>query len=85
MNPMNILGYMISATVFGALSLWGIIAYGEPFSRSLAIFAAFLAMISQLTAQDAHTNRRIFMVSLWSMYAAMIIWGFALLQLMAGR
>lgn len=85
MTPLHTLGYMISATVFGAVSLLGIIVYGGPFSRGAAIFAAFLAMLSQLTAQDAHTSRRIFLVSLWSMYAAIMLWGLSFIQMAAGR
>lgn len=63
---MRDLMFAVSATVFAAIFLVSIIAFGGEVSRKVAIFAAFLATISQFTGPDPQAYR----FSLYAAYAA---------------
>lgn len=65
---MRDLMFAISATAFAAIFLVSIIVFGGPAARSIAIFASFLACISQFTGQDAAAYR----ISIGAAYAAFI-------------
>lgn len=73
---MNIL-YAISSALFAAIFLIGIMVFGGEWSRNIAIGAAFLACVSQFTAQDPASYK----LSIYSAYAAFVVGLFAYLWL----
>lgn len=77
---MNIV-YAVSSALFASIFLVGIMAFGGTWAREIALAAAFLACVSQFTAQDPASYR----VSIYSAYAAFVVALLAYLQLLLGH
>ncbi|WP_420959361.1 hypothetical protein [Brucella sp. IR073] len=78
---LEFLGFALSATVFSAVFLVGIIVYGGEFSRAVALVAAFLAAASQFVGQD----RQHWRISVLLAYAAFALGLFGLFAMIGGR
>jgi len=65
---MRDLMFAISATAFAAIFLVSIIVFGGEVSRKAAIFAAFLATVSQFCGPEPASYR----LSIYSAYAAFV-------------
>lgn len=85
MTPVQQGGFIFSACVFAAIFLVGIIVYGGEWARIAALSAAFAACASQFTAQDAHTDIKIWRASIYLAYASFILALVALLLFGASR
>jgi hypothetical protein len=66
---MRDLMFALSATSFAAIFLISIIVLGGDQSRSIAIFAALVATVSQFTGPDPASYR----ISIYSAYAAFVL------------
>ena len=77
---MNVV-YAISSALFAAIFLVAVMVFGGVWARNIAMIAAFLACVSQFTAQDPGAYR----VSIYSAYAAFVVALLAYLQLLLGN
>lgn len=64
--------FAVSAVAFAAIFLVSIIVFGGDGSRTVAIFAALLATISQFTAQDEKAYRPSIFFAYFAFVAALI-------------
>ncbi len=76
---MNVV-YAISSALFAAIFLIGVMVFGEPVARNVAIGAAFLACASQFMAQDPKS----YVPSIYSAYAAFVAALFSFIALVMG-
>lgn len=77
---MNI-AFAISATIFAAIFLGGIMVFGGNLAREVAIGTAFLGCASQFLGPDPKAYR----ASIYLAYAAFVAGLFAYLSLLMGR
>nr|DAO70304.1 MAG TPA: hypothetical protein [Caudoviricetes sp.] len=75
------IGFALSASIFAAVFLVGIIVYGGDFSRALALIAAFVSAASQFVGQD----RQHWRISIMFAYAAFALGLFSLFAMIGGR
>ncbi len=73
--------YAISSAAFALLFLAAIMVFGGELARDVAIGAAFLACVSQFSAQDPASYK----LSIYSAYAAFMVGLFAYLSLLLGN
>ena len=78
---LEFIGFALSASIFAAVFLVGIIVYGGDFSRAVALIAAFLAAASQFVGQD----RQYWRISIMLAYGSFALGLFALLAMIGGK
>lgn len=78
---LEFIGFALSASIFAAVFLVGIIVYGGDFVRVVALIAAFLAAASQFVGQD----RQHWRISIMLAYGSFALGLFALFAMIGGK
>lgn len=78
---LEFIGFALSATIFAAVFLVGIIVYGGDFSRAVALITAFLGAASQFVGQD----RQHWRISIMLAYSAFGLGLFSLFAMIGGK
>ncbi|QNQ62509.1 hypothetical protein IB024_01760 [Brucella sp. 6810] len=82
MNPIEKLIFAFSACLFAAIALCSTIIFGGEWARNAAIFASFLACMSQFVAQDL--SNKAYRTSVYLAYGSVVVFLLAFFWLVRG-